>query len=76
MSDERTFDMPVAMTISPNQRLTVLTAQGHVWQWHAKDKRWEMFVPVPFTGAAAELDALLARRDAKPLEEPGQEPAA
>lgn len=60
MSDERSFDMPVAMTVAPNQRLTVLTAQGHVWQWNGKEKRWEMFLPVPFTGAAAELERLVS----------------
>ncbi len=63
MSDTKTtdemMDIPVGLTVSPNQRLTVLTAQGHVWQWNAKDRRWEMFLPVPFTAAAAQLETLM-----------------
>ena len=66
MSDERTFDMPVALTVSPNQRLTVATANGHVWQWNGKERRWEMFLPIPFTGAAAELERLVSAKPEEP----------
>jgi len=68
-TQEQLMDIPVALTVAPNGRLTVATAQGHIWQWNTKARRWEMFLPVPFTAAAAQLEQL-RQAPAHPSEQP------